>query len=674
MKKHLLPFIKFPSGGFRKFFLLLSLCGTGGFAFAQSHINIELTGATYTETPDVKFRVSWSSIPQDGKTRHSKIWVMVDYRKVEQTQPAGSWTRATVAGVSPGTVDAGGKGFWLQGGSSYNQEVTARLSGMPDRFVWCVHVSDYPPNAEMISTGGYVLHGTPPFNVRYDGVRPNATNPADSNLGCIIALSDATHNPAGIIPAPPAVATTNPAPRCGDGAVTLTATAGGGTTTANTYTWKIGAAAATTTTANTYSLTVNAGSSTYSVTVTNANHCTGAAATGTITATAIPPVPGAPTQDGPKCAGTPITFSASAPSGATGLDWTGSVSGQGDTRTTSTTAGNYSARVRSFLSSGGITCYSDYSPATEGTITALPPVPNAPTQDGPKCAGTAITFRASVPSGATGLDWTGSVSGQGDTRTTPTTAGNYSARVRSFLNSGGITCYSEYSPATEGTITAIPPVPNAPTQDGPKCAGTPITFWASVPSGATDLEWTGSVSGTGTSKQTNSSAGNYSAQVRSFLNSGGITCYSGWSGNTQGTIDAPAGEGQRINACGCAGGLKNCNSICMPTCCTDCAKWTNCSGFTFISLNPREPVDYGSHINAVNFCNKKAEGWRLPTIDELKCICMNKDILPGGYHRTYYWSSSYGGATGYYYSVFMDSYCTAKSLMDMTNTAVKCVW
>jgi hypothetical protein len=88
----------------------------------------------------------------------------------------------------------------------------------------------------------------------------------------------------GIAYAVPSVNTTNPAARCGAGAVILWATAGGGTTTANTYTWKVGTAQAQTTTANSYTTaSIAAGSTTYSVTVTNAYGCASTAATGTIT-------------------------------------------------------------------------------------------------------------------------------------------------------------------------------------------------------------------------------------------------------------------------------------------------------------------------------------------------------------------------------------------------------
>jgi hypothetical protein len=40
--------------------------------------------------------------------------------------------------------------------------------------------------------------------------------------------------------------------------------------------------------------------------------------------------------------------------------------------TAATTTGNYSAQVRSYFTSGGITCYSDYSGSSSGVINALP--------------------------------------------------------------------------------------------------------------------------------------------------------------------------------------------------------------------------------------------------------------------------------------------------------------
>jgi hypothetical protein len=265
------------------------------------------------------------------------------------------------------------------------------------------------------------------------------------------------------------------------------------------------------------------------------------------TITAIPTAPSAPTHGGHKCAGTPVTFSAGVPGGATGLDWTGSagVSGTGTSKsTTATTAGKYTAQVRSFLTSG-TTCYSGYSAETAATITAIPTAPSAPTHNGPLCSGSALTFSADVPDGATGLDWTGSpgVSGTGTSKsTTATTAGSYTAQVRSFLTSG-TTCYSAYTIVVTAFLvdhTSFPP--SAPTHNGPKCPGTGITFSSNIPEGATGLDWTGSagISGTGTSQTTTgTTAGTYTAKVRSYITKNGTTCYSQWSSEVSASIIAP---------------------------------------------------------------------------------------------------------------------------------------
>ncbi|MDR0693707.1 MAG: hypothetical protein LBF81_00195 [Prevotellaceae bacterium] len=150
----------------KKFFLsFLSLLGLGFSGAAQSHINIELLSATYT-TPAVQFRVSWSSIPTiAGQIHNSKIWLWVDFIKIENNQPSGTWTRAVVANPSPGTIaPETNKGFWLQGNTgSYNQIVTVELDIPANTtFNWCAYASDFPPN--MVMEGQtYYFKGTPPF-------------------------------------------------------------------------------------------------------------------------------------------------------------------------------------------------------------------------------------------------------------------------------------------------------------------------------------------------------------------------------------------------------------------------------------------------------------------------------------------------------------------------------
>jgi hypothetical protein len=151
---------------------------------------------------------------------------------------------------------------------------------VPPQFNWCAYALDVPPTAVINAAGGYTLKGTAPFTI--NGTITEGTKAFAAGT-CITTLTDFTGNPTQILPALPTVSTTNPDARCGEGAVTLTATAGGGITTTNTYTWVVDGAAVTTTTTSSFSPTVAVGSVTYSVTVTNANNCTSTAATGTIT-------------------------------------------------------------------------------------------------------------------------------------------------------------------------------------------------------------------------------------------------------------------------------------------------------------------------------------------------------------------------------------------------------
>jgi hypothetical protein len=72
-------------------------------------------------------------------------------------------------------------------------------------------------------------------------------------------------------------------------------------------------------------------------------------------------------------------------------------------------------------------------------------------------------------------------------------------------------------------------------------------------------DWTGAFSGSGSSKSI-STAGAYTAQVRSAQTSNGITCYSAYTSLT-GTITAPGGNGQAAT-CGCVSGTINCSGTC----------------------------------------------------------------------------------------------------------------
>jgi uncharacterized protein (TIGR02145 family) len=153
------------------FLSFLSLMGFGFSASAQSHINIEPLSATYTAAATVQFRVSWGAVPGEG-CHNARIWLWIDFIKVENNQPSGTWMRAAVADPSPGTVaPETDKGFWLQGNAgSYSQTVTVTLTNMPANSAcnWCAYASDCPPNM-VLDEQVYYFKGTPPFTLKAPG-------------------------------------------------------------------------------------------------------------------------------------------------------------------------------------------------------------------------------------------------------------------------------------------------------------------------------------------------------------------------------------------------------------------------------------------------------------------------------------------------------------------------
>ena len=97
-----------------KFFIFAMLAGMA--ASAQSHINIEMISATYTASSAVKFRISWNSIPTiTGQTHNAKIWVWVDFLKInaDNTTSGNTWTRAEISATpavssSPEAINVNG--------------------------------------------------------------------------------------------------------------------------------------------------------------------------------------------------------------------------------------------------------------------------------------------------------------------------------------------------------------------------------------------------------------------------------------------------------------------------------------------------------------------------------------------------------------------------------------
>ena len=189
----------------KKIFFLLTMFAS----IAASAQNMQITplSATYTASPVIQFKVGWTG----ARTyRHNtKVWVFVDYRKIENNAPAGSWTRATVT-VTPAVlstpttttatlVSGNDKGFWLNGvDGDYSATLTVplTLAGGVTQFNWCAYATDYPPNVVVHGNSSYTLRGSRPFVINGATLTANQT----TYSGTITSFTDATGAP-GLFPA-----------------------------------------------------------------------------------------------------------------------------------------------------------------------------------------------------------------------------------------------------------------------------------------------------------------------------------------------------------------------------------------------------------------------------------------------------------------------------------------
>jgi uncharacterized protein (TIGR02145 family) len=246
--------------------------------------------ATIYATKQISFTVTWTAQPYNNQ-----IWVITDYIKVNDATTVGAWSRALVTAVTKTTgtgsvaTVSDNRGFWINtSGATGSADVTATLSLAPgvDKFNWCAFALNYPPKAVIKAGGGYDLKGTPPFKIN-GNITEITTVFAPGT--CITSITDATDNPAGIVPANPSISLS--AGSSGQAAtmnITLptlqytTANASGATCTAGSFptgvsgTWNN----------NIYTISgtpTATGTFTYTVTTTNSNGCTNASRSGTMT-------------------------------------------------------------------------------------------------------------------------------------------------------------------------------------------------------------------------------------------------------------------------------------------------------------------------------------------------------------------------------------------------------
>jgi hypothetical protein len=163
---------------------------------AQSTVQITPISATYTSTPTIQFKVSWTN--QTAANHRNKVWVFVDFQPVISPTQKGAWQPATITGTvqkTAGTVsEQSNRGFFLEGTTTdFSSTVTVQLSNIgTTKFSWCAYGSDYPPNAASYSGGTYTLKGTQPFAI--NGTPVNS----DKFTGVINSMTDATGCPGGV--------------------------------------------------------------------------------------------------------------------------------------------------------------------------------------------------------------------------------------------------------------------------------------------------------------------------------------------------------------------------------------------------------------------------------------------------------------------------------------------
>jgi hypothetical protein len=189
-----------------KFFFFAMLVSVA--ASAQSTVQITPMSATYTSTPTIQFKVSWTN--QSTANHRNKVWVFVDFQPVISPTQKGIWQPATITGTvqkTAGTVsEQSNRGFFLEGATTnFSSTVTVQLSNInTTQFNWCAYGSDYPPNIASVSGGTYTLKGTQSFILngttisgnKYSGIINSLTDPTGCP-GCI-AIRDFNFNSSNV--------------------------------------------------------------------------------------------------------------------------------------------------------------------------------------------------------------------------------------------------------------------------------------------------------------------------------------------------------------------------------------------------------------------------------------------------------------------------------------------
>ncbi len=148
----------------RKFYFLFMAFLYYLSGYSANCVSATKVSANYA-TQQVTFKLTWTSC--NGTNHLNRVWCFVDFQPVDAIGNLGAWQRATISGtpvVVNGDYEVGNAaGFWVTGDNGQSATVTVKLGNAANRFNWCAHATDYPPNVTSVSGGTYFFRGTPPF-------------------------------------------------------------------------------------------------------------------------------------------------------------------------------------------------------------------------------------------------------------------------------------------------------------------------------------------------------------------------------------------------------------------------------------------------------------------------------------------------------------------------------
>jgi hypothetical protein len=536
-----------------------ALCAQNGVTISDFSANVGAGGATLT------FNVGWDKNANMPAVWSDTAWVFADYNNagtMTRLQLTGATLTATTAPDVGKVIKLSGNndGVWVVGNAKATNNTSGSFSATVKLFTSatylsgaCVYAINYPPVGQYTAANKIKLQGTPPFYLTYNTGSPATVTRAEAAgtytlERTLLSFTDASKVPGTFLCALPNVQT-------------LTASASGyceglpgvklalsGTQSGVTYQlYKNNSSLNGVTMTGTGSPATFTGDfgqgAYYAQSVAGAFCAIAMSGTHTVTEIATPATPViAVTSSGTVCQNGALTFYVASPVTGATYTWSASAGSQNSSSYTVTTsqAGAKTATVYARVAAGGVTCQSPNAATKTANVQATPAQPVITASAATVCQNEALTFYVASPVAGATYTWSASAGSQNGSSYTVTTsqAGAKTATVYARVTAGGVTCQSANAATKTAIVANTPDKPATPTHNGPKCAGTAITFTAVKPANATGLDWAGSVTGSGTetTKTTATSAGSYSAQVRAYITSG-TTCYSGWSGATWSVIN-----------------------------------------------------------------------------------------------------------------------------------------